>query len=43
MLALLSVLRASFARIRVDQFIAFCWRYLIPASLAYLLAVVWVM
>jgi len=42
-LALLSVLRASFARIRVDQFIAFCWRYLIPASLAYLLAVVWVM
>mgnify|MGYP000365479766 CR=1 FL=1 len=42
-LALLSVLRASFARIRVDQFIAFCWRYLIPASLAYLLAVMWVM
>ena len=41
-LALLSVLRASFARIRIDQFVSFCWRYLIPASLAYLIIVVWV-
>jgi NADH-quinone oxidoreductase subunit H len=41
-LVLLSILRASFARIRIDQFVSFCWRTLIPVSLAYLLVVLWV-
>jgi len=41
-LVVLSILRASFARIRIDQFVSFCWRTLIPVSLAYLLAVLWV-
>ena len=38
-LALFSLLKASFARIRIDQFVDFCWHYLIPISLAYLMAI----
>ena len=30
---LLSVVRAAFARIRIDQIVRFSWRYLAPASL----------
>ena len=36
---LLSVIRASFARIRIDQIVTFSWKYLAPASLIQLLAV----
>jgi len=32
---LFSLVRASTARIRLDQFVTFCWRYLVPASFAY--------
>ncbi|NLT31960.1 MAG: NADH-quinone oxidoreductase subunit H [Acidobacteria bacterium] len=36
---LLSVIRASFARLRIDQIVTFSWKYLAPASLIQLLAV----
>ncbi len=36
---LLSVIRASFARIRIDQIVTFSWKYLAPASLVQLLVV----
>ena len=36
---LLSVVRAAFARIRIDQIISFSWKYLAPASLIQLLVV----
>jgi NADH-quinone oxidoreductase subunit H len=36
---LLSVIRAGFARIRIDQIVTFSWRYLAPASLIQLLIV----
>ncbi len=36
---LLSVIRASFARIRIDQIVVFSWRYLAPVSLVQLLIV----
>jgi NADH-quinone oxidoreductase subunit H len=36
---LLSVVRASFARIRIDQIVSFSWKYLAPISLVQLLAV----
>lgn len=36
---LLSVLRAGFARIRIDQIVSFSWKYLAPASLVQLLIV----
>jgi NADH-quinone oxidoreductase subunit H len=39
---LLSLIRASSARIRLDQFVVLCWRYLVPASFAYLALAVWV-
>jgi len=32
---LFSLVRASTARIRLDQFVTFCWRYLVPTSFAY--------
>jgi len=41
-LALLSLLRALFARVRVDQFESICWRYLVPASIVYFVASLWV-
>lgn len=41
-LFLLSLLSTLFARIRLDQFIGLCWRYLIPLTLAYFLAMMWV-
>jgi NADH-quinone oxidoreductase subunit H len=31
--AILSVIRASFARIRIDQIVVFSWKYLAPLSL----------
>lgn len=36
---LLSVVRAAFARIRIDQIVSFSWKYLAPASLVQLLIV----
>ena len=36
---LLSVLRAGFARIRIDQIVSFSWKYLAPLSLVQLLVV----
>ena len=36
---LLSVIRASFARLRIDQIVTFSWKYLAPASLIQLLVV----
>jgi NADH-quinone oxidoreductase subunit H len=36
---LLSVMRASFARIRIDQIVSFSWKYLAPISLVQLLIV----
>jgi NADH-quinone oxidoreductase subunit H len=36
---LLSVIRAAFARIRIDQIVSFSWKYLAPASLVQLLLV----
>jgi NADH-quinone oxidoreductase subunit H len=36
---LLSVVRASFARIRIDQIVSFSWKYLAPISLVQLLVV----
>ncbi len=36
---LLSVIRAAFARIRIDQIVSFSWKYLAPASLLQLLIV----
>jgi NADH-quinone oxidoreductase subunit H len=36
---LLSVIRASFARIRIDQIVTFSWKWLAPASLIQLLIV----
>jgi NADH-quinone oxidoreductase subunit H len=36
---LLSVMRASFARIRIDQIVTFSWKYLAPISLIQLLIV----
>jgi NADH-quinone oxidoreductase subunit H len=36
---LLSTVRAAFARIRIDQFVSFSWRYLAPASLVAFLIV----
>ncbi len=36
---LLSVMRASFARIRIDQIVSFSWKYLAPISLVQLLVV----
>jgi len=38
LLFLLSVFRASFARVRIDQVARFCWQVLIPLSLALLVA-----
>jgi NADH-quinone oxidoreductase subunit H len=37
--ALLSVIRAAFARIRIDQIVAFSWKYLAPLSLVQFLIV----
>ncbi|MDD2706502.1 MAG: NADH-quinone oxidoreductase subunit H [Verrucomicrobiae bacterium] len=34
---LLSILRTLFARLRIDQMVDFCWKYLAPASLVQLL------
>jgi NADH-quinone oxidoreductase subunit H len=34
MVALLALLRTIFARMRIDQMIEFCWRYLAPLALA---------
>lgn len=39
---LLSLIRAASARIRLDQFVALCWRYLVPVSFAYLALAAWV-
>lgn len=36
---LLSLVRAAFARIRIDQIVSFSWKYLAPASLVQLLLV----
>jgi NADH-quinone oxidoreductase subunit H len=36
---LLSVMRAAFARIRIDQIVSFSWKYLAPVSLVQLLIV----
>ncbi|HTY63440.1 MAG TPA: complex I subunit 1 family protein [Acidobacteriota bacterium] len=36
---LLSVIRAAFARIRIDQIVSFSWKYLAPVSLVQLLIV----
>jgi len=36
--ALLSVLRTIFARLRIDQMISFCWKYMAPAAFLQLLA-----
>jgi NADH-quinone oxidoreductase subunit H len=36
---LLSVVRASFARIRIDQIVSFSWKYLAPISLVQLLVI----
>jgi len=36
--ALLSVLRTIFARLRIDQMINFCWKYMAPAAFLQLLA-----
>jgi NADH-quinone oxidoreductase subunit H len=36
---LLSVVRAAFARIRIDQIVSFSWKYLAPVSLVQLLVV----
>ena len=36
---LLSIVRASFARIRIDQIVSFSWKYLAPVSLVQLLIV----
>ncbi|MEM1509744.1 MAG: complex I subunit 1 family protein [Thermofilaceae archaeon] len=41
-LFLFSLLSTLFARIRLDQFIGLCWRYLIPLALAYFIAMIWV-
>jgi NADH-quinone oxidoreductase subunit H len=37
-LALLAVLRTVTARLRIDQMVKFCWKYLAPAALVQLLA-----
>jgi NADH-quinone oxidoreductase subunit H len=36
---ILSVIRASFARIRIDQIVVFSWKYLAPLSLVQFLVV----
>lgn len=40
LVVLLSVIRAVFARIRIDQVISFAWRYLAPLAVAQLLIVI---
>jgi len=37
MVALLSLLRTVMARVRIDQMINFCWKYMVPVALAQLL------
>jgi NADH-quinone oxidoreductase subunit H len=37
LLVLLTLLRTVFARLRIDQMVNFCWKYLAPASIAMLL------
>jgi NADH-quinone oxidoreductase subunit H len=32
-IALLSLLRSIFARLRIDQMVRFCWKYLVPLAL----------
>jgi NADH-quinone oxidoreductase subunit H len=32
-IAMLSLLRTIFARLRIDQMINFCWKYLVPLAL----------
>ena len=38
-LAILSMIRALFSRLRIDQMVAFSWKYLVPLSLFQLLIV----
>jgi len=35
---LLALLRTIMARLRIDQMISFCWRYLVPVALMQLMA-----
>jgi len=40
LVVVMSVVRAAFARIRIEQMVVFCWRYLVPAAVVQVLILV---